>query len=61
MLQEQFHRRHYGWISARCHRQHCEREGRDIGSIFSVGETTALRGEIKGLHDFELISFLIIR
>ena len=29
MLQEQFHRRHYGRISARCHRQHCELEGRE--------------------------------
>ena len=33
----------------------------DIDSLFSLGETTALRGEIKGLDDFELITFLIIR
>jgi hypothetical protein len=26
-----------------------------------VGETTALHGEIKGLDDFELITFLIIK
>lgn len=33
----------------------------DIDSLFSLGETTALHGEIKGLDDFELITFLIIR
>ena len=33
----------------------------DIESLFSLGETTALKGEIKGLDDFELITFLIIR
>lgn len=33
----------------------------DIESLFSLGETTALQGEIKGLDDFELITFLIIR
>ena len=37
------------------------KEENDIDSLFSVGETTALRGEIKGLDDFELITFLIIR
>lgn len=37
------------------------KEERDIDSLFSVGETTALRGEIKGLDDFELITLLIIR
>lgn len=37
------------------------KEEDDIDSLFSVGETTALRGEIKGLDDFELITFLIIR
>lgn len=37
------------------------KEESDIDSLFSVGETTALRGEIKGLDDFELITFLIIR
>ncbi len=36
------------------------KEESDIDSLFSVGETTALRGEIKGLDDFELITFLII-
>ena len=30
-------------------------------SLFSVGEPTALRGEIKGVDDFEPITFLIIR
>ena len=33
----------------------------DIDSLFSLGETTALRGEIKGLDDFELITFLMIK
>lgn len=37
------------------------KEESDIDSLFFVGETTALRGEIKGLNDFELITFLIIR
>lgn len=33
----------------------------DIDSLFSIGETSALQGEIKGLDDFELVTFLIIR
>ncbi len=33
----------------------------DIESLFDEGETTALRGEIQGLDDFELITFLIIK
>ena len=33
----------------------------NIDSLFSLGETTALRGEIKELDDFELITFLIIK
>ncbi len=33
----------------------------DIDSLFSEGETTALLGEVKGLDDFELISFIIIK
>ena len=37
------------------------KEESDIDSLFSLGETTALRGEIKGLDDFELITFLIVR
>lgn len=37
------------------------KEESDIESLFSVGETTALQGEIKGLDDFELITFLIIK
>ena len=37
------------------------KEESDIDSFFSMGETTALRGDIKGLEDFELITFLIIR
>ena len=37
------------------------KEENDVDSLFSVGETTALRGEIKGLDDFELITFLVIR
>ena len=37
------------------------KEGSDIDSLFSVGETSALRGEIQGLDDFELITFLVIK
>lgn len=37
------------------------KEESDIDSLFSTGETTALRGDISGLDDFELITFLIIR
>ena len=37
------------------------KEESDIQSLFSEGETTALLDDIKGLDDFELISFLIIR
>lgn len=33
----------------------------DIDSLFSPGPTTALQGDVKGLDDFELITFLIIR
>ena len=33
----------------------------DIMSLFSTGETTALRGKISGLDDFELICFLVIK
>ena len=37
------------------------KEESDIDSLFSEGETTALMGEVKGLDDFELVAFLIIR
>lgn len=37
------------------------KEESDIDSLFSLGETTALSNEIKGLDDFELITFLVIR
>lgn len=37
------------------------KEESDIDSLFSIGETTALQNEIKGLDDFELITFLIVR
>lgn len=33
----------------------------DIDSLFSAGGTTALQNDIKGLDDFELINFLIVR
>ncbi|MGV3073122.1 helicase-related protein [Corynebacterium phoceense] len=35
-------------------------EERDIDSLFSVGGTTALTQEIKGLDDFELIAFIAV-
>lgn len=34
---------------------------KDIDSLFSVGETTALENDISGLNDFELIDFLVVR
>ena len=37
------------------------KEESDIMSLFSEGETTALQNEIKGLNDFELICFLVIK
>ena len=37
------------------------KEESDIDSLFSLGGTTALKGEIKGLDDFELITFLVIK
>ena len=37
------------------------KEESDILSLFSVGESTALKGDIKGLDDFELICFLVIK
>ena len=37
------------------------KEESDIDSLFSMGETSALLGDVKGLDDFELITFLIIR
>lgn len=36
-------------------------EEADIDSLFSAGGTTALLETIKGLDDFELISFVVIR
>ena len=37
-----------------------EEEG-DIDSLFSGGSTSALSSRIKGLDDFELISFLVVQ
>ena len=37
------------------------KEESDIESLFSVGETTALLSDVKGLDDCEVITFLIIR
>lgn len=37
------------------------KEESDIESLFSDGETTALVGDVKGLDDFELITFLVIK
>ena len=38
-----------------------QKEESDIDSLFSFGETTALVGDIRGLDDFELICFLIVK
>ena len=37
------------------------KEDRDVMSLFSAGETTALMGNVQGLDDFELICFLVIQ
>lgn len=37
------------------------KEEKDLDSLFSGGKTTALTNTIKGLDDFELISFLVIQ
>jgi hypothetical protein len=37
------------------------KEEKDIDSLFRQGGTTALDNAIKGLDDFELIAFLVIR
>jgi hypothetical protein len=37
------------------------KEEKDIDSLFSPGGTTALQNTIRGLDDFELIAFLVIR
>ncbi|MFT5913268.1 MAG: SNF2 family DNA or RNA helicase [Paraglaciecola sp.] len=36
-------------------------EEKDIGSLFTIGGTTALTEKIKGIEDFKLVSFLIVR
>ena len=38
-----------------------KKEESDLESLFSFGETTALVDDIKGLDDFELICFLVIK
>jgi helicase/SNF2 domain-containing protein len=37
------------------------KEESDIESLFSEGDTTALESNVKGLDDFELITFLVIK
>ena len=37
------------------------KEEKDIDSLFSDGKTTALAQTIRGLDDFELISFLVVQ
>lgn len=37
------------------------KEESDIDSLFSEGDTTALESHVKGLDDFELITFLVIK
>jgi predicted butyrate kinase (DUF1464 family) len=37
------------------------KEENDLDSLFSSGGTTALIDSIKGLEDFELITFVVIR
>jgi hypothetical protein len=33
----------------------------DIESLFSTGGTTALMNNIKGLEDFELLAFVVVK
>ena len=37
------------------------KEQRDIDSLFSGGQTTALLNNVRGLDDFELVAFLVIQ
>ena len=37
------------------------KEESDIDSLFSAGGTSALRNDVAGLDDFELICFLVVR
>jgi hypothetical protein len=37
------------------------KDEKDVDSLFSAGGTTALVNNIKGLEDFELISFIVVR
>ena len=37
------------------------KDERDVDSLFSAGGTTALVNNIKGLEDFELITFVVIK
>ena len=39
----------------------CKKEEGDIDSLFSTGGTSALENTISGLHDFELICFLVVK
>jgi hypothetical protein len=36
-------------------------EEKEVFSLFKAGGTTALKDKIKGIEDFKLISFLIVR
>jgi hypothetical protein len=36
-------------------------EEKDILSLFKAGGTTALQSKIKGIEDFKLISFVVIK
>lgn len=37
------------------------KQDKDIDSLFSMGQTTALVDSIGGLDDFELVAFLVVR
>jgi len=37
------------------------KEEKDLDSLFSSGETTALVNSIQGLDDFELLAFIVIQ
>ena len=37
------------------------KEESDIDSLFRAGGTTALLSEVKGIDDFELVAFVVVR
>ncbi|MGX2957044.1 helicase-related protein [Ursidibacter arcticus] len=54
--------KHYSALLSQAIRSMVEiKQERDILSLFSEGETTALTNQIQGLEDFELLAFIVIQ